>query len=536
MLQRHQLATSMACVGVRYPDTRSFGTLADAKEQWDLVGKPVLKRDGSCGGLGRDSIVNELHRRRRYEEGLMRFVRDRRDCRATRRPLRGHLSCKRLIWVTGINAHGTCAGRLADDYAAALGSARRHATFLRPVLVLMGNGSRAELLHSWAERAGVRVLRVGKLSFQESLQAGSGIGVTDCVAGSFLRIDVPRLLLARRDILEEPGVRRAPPGARLRGRRDCAPACHVLRECEHRLPRDHLPVCPPQVCADMQAGSGSAGSRTGGVHVLYTDADVLFARPLQLADIAGDVPDPRRRQWASYGAEVKRDGVPLNVGVMLLELRGFEAALDAFHDFGARRRYRFPVDAGTLDQGWFNAYFAGVPAEGAPAAAAQAPSLTSAREDARAVGAAGEAASRERPGRPGRACLRNAWNWKVYWGNGTAAAAETVVADTINLVHFHGPKPRRDLWLPCMARPAPRRCPIELGGASRSRPELAAHPFMLLLAIGIASDRGRFAQKALTAYSSFLAASGWLGASSRGTTRGRGRARRGSGGIPSRTS
>ena len=89
-------------------------------------------------------------------------------------------------------------------------------------------------------------------------------------------------------------------------------------------------------------------------------------------------------------------------------------------------------------------------------------------------------------------------------------------------------------WLACMARPAPLACPVELGGAGRSRPELARHAYLLLFTIGVTADRGALATEALAAYHAMLRASGWLrggagrnrgaGAASggRGSRRGRG--------------
>ena len=63
------------------------------------------------------------------QEGLLRFVRKPRDCEPRgrtplRRPAAGSLGCDKLVWAAGINGHGDCAAKLADDYAAAVASAR----------------------------------------------------------------------------------------------------------------------------------------------------------------------------------------------------------------------------------------------------------------------------------------------------------------------------------------------------------------------------------------------------------------------------
>ena len=112
--------------------------------------------------------------------------------------------------------------------------------------------------------------------------------------------------------------------------------------------------------------------------------------------------------------------------------------------------------------------------------------------------------------RPGRQCLRNAWNYKPYWGLAQRAQ--------MNLIHFHGPKPHMRLWLPCMARPAPpTACPTELGGAARSRPELAKHPYLLLFTIGVTADRGALATASVAMYRQMLEASGYLSGTRRGS-------------------
>ena len=178
--------------------------------------------------------------------------------------------------------------------------------------------------------------------------------------------------------------------------------------------------------------------------VLYTDVDVLFVQPMTASAVWRALQPFSANAEAAvlYSAESTRDAVPRNTGVMFINIPRFERMWPELLTFGRSHNFSFQA----YDQGWINAFFAEKPEQ--------------------------------------RAYLNELWNWKVYWGGGTAMRPPL-------LVHFHGPKPGRAQFLDCLA--------------SRNESCLdslpADHPYIPLCAMGFRADRGRFANATLSYYS-----------------------------------
>ena len=102
-------------------------------------------------------------RQRLHEEGLRRLAAPGKDCASMNEssgppPSLTPSACSQILWVAGVSAYGSCAAALAPSYAAALTSARQHASFLLPVLLLLQNRSSPPTrLQLWAEARGVSI-------------------------------------------------------------------------------------------------------------------------------------------------------------------------------------------------------------------------------------------------------------------------------------------------------------------------------------------------------------------------------------------
>ena len=313
-------ATQAACYSLRYPDAKALGTTLEVGEHFRQFGRH-LHRSLTCSGLTRHQVSTELFRRRLHEEGLHRLASPGKDCPVNSRPQPTLTppSCSKVLWLAGLNAYGSCSKALAPAYAAALASAQEHASFLRPVLVLLQNESRRTRLQRWAEARGVHVLREEQLSFHSALGARRGLHPNTCLSGTFLRLDVARILKKYPALLDDPAV----------------------------------------------CGSDAGSARK--VYALFTDVEVLFPRHLTLTDMSADFPregTPRcvqkKKSWVrqrtplaaevvptrartlslragsfvAYGVETKRDAIPLNVGVLLMDVHGFARELSALRAFG----------------------------------------------------------------------------------------------------------------------------------------------------------------------------------------------------------
>ena len=358
----------------------------------------------ACMHTSRASCRRSRHPRRRPPHHLPPPWRCR-HLRALCRP-----GCSQWLWFAGLHegrnaggctTHGTGSGYYAQ-YSAALASAQHYAgTVLVPVLLLgrfgLANSSQLSPFGRWATSKGVVVFPVARLDFQEDLVRTLSHKGNDHLMGPFLRLHIVSII------------------------------------------RDHPELLfsqRPNVCRD---------------NVLYTDSDVLFARPLQANDLLHVINTTSAHKAAApaavlYGPEANRGArSPENTGVMLINVPRFQTLFPALLAFGRARNFSFPA----FDQGWLNAFF-----------------------------------KEEMP--TGRAMLDVKWNWKVYWGK------EEYVP---YILHFHGPKPGRGNFLECLAS-MNDACLDELS---------PKHPYWNLCKIGFSKDGGFLANSTLRAYQRFSA-------------------------------
>ena len=137
-----------------------------------------------------------------------------------------HEQCKRWLWFAGLSEsdRARCSPGKHDgyyaQYAAALLSAKQHASVLEPVLMLgrfghgrhAKSGSRPELspFGRWANETGATVVTVNRLVFQEELRVSALYqGLNDGNHyGAYLRLHIPVAirehgLLERGDVCQE---------------------------------------------------------------------------------------------------------------------------------------------------------------------------------------------------------------------------------------------------------------------------------------------------------------------------------------------
>jgi hypothetical protein len=148
----------------------------------------------------------------------------------------------------------------------------------------------------------------------------------------------------------------------------------------------YLRVDAPSVIQSAMSSEGPLEHlfRLKPTHLLYTDCDVLFTRPVCLECLLKYA--PTWQQVVSYAVEHAFNSTqPFNTGVMIIHVQSFVQSREGLLAFGASRKFKFPA----YDQGLMNAYFNGTN------------------------------------------LLGSEWNYKVYWGR----------SDNIRLIHFHGPKP-----------------------------------------------------------------------------------------------
>ncbi|GAB4814882.1 hypothetical protein N2152v2_001928 [Parachlorella kessleri] len=127
-------------------------------------------------------------------------------------------------------------------------------------------------------------------------------------------------------------------------------------------------------------------------HVLYTDADVMF-----VGDDVSTCTMPLPEQLSMSPQHVK--GRPENSGVMVFNVPSFREEFPSFLQHGREQKFKF-----VYDNGW----------------------LTSYREGKNKTWGA----------------LPDTMNWKAYWGGD---------AD-VTILHWHGPKPRRQSCIECFLK------------------------------------------------------------------------------------
>ena len=346
-----------------------------------------------------------------------------------------HQGCSQWLWFVGLH-EGHNAGECGKgdgyyaQYSAALASAQHYAApVLVPVLLLgrfgLANSSQLSPFGRWATSKGVVVFPVARLAFQDDLVRALPASVGhDHLMGPYLRLHIVSILRDHRELLFSQR---------------------------------------PNVCAD---------------HVLYTDSDVLFVRPVHATDLLHVInatgmsahKAPAAPVAVLYAAESnKHTRYPVNTGVMLMNVPRFQRLFPALLTFGRERNFSFPA----FDQGWLNAFF-----------------------------------SKEMP--TGRALLAMRWNWKVYWGGSLwkldcgegkgrdperDSTCQPRLKDSPYIVHFHGPKPGKDNFLECLAS-MNKACLAEL---SRK------HAYWALCNNGFRADGGSLANASLRMYQRFSA-------------------------------
>jgi len=174
--------------------------------------------------------------------------------------------------------------------------------------------------------------------------------------------------------------------------------------------------------------------------VLYTDCDVVF---LQVSAHAMMVEQSALHDhvW-SFSSEAENIKRLQNTGVMLINNTAFEGIYTDFIEFGINLKFDF---AG-FDQGWITQY------------------------------------SKEHRGTA--RFLNTEWNWKVYWGNKGKK--------DVKMIHFHGPKPGKGMWLSCLASQDPMCLQLHKYPYG--------HPYYGLIKNGFKADDGHLANVTLRMY------------------------------------
>lgn len=204
------------------------------------------------------------------------------------------------VWFVGLH-EGRNAGECGEgagyyaQYSAALASAQHYAaTVLVPVLLLgrfgLASSSQLSPFGHWATSKGVVVFPVARLAFQnDRVHALPKTIGHDHLMGPYLRLHIVSIL---------------------------------------RDHREQLFSQRPNVCAD---------------HVLYTDSDVLFVRPVHATDLLQVInatgmsahKAPAAPVAVLYGAESNRQaGLPENTGVMFMNVPRFQRLFPALLAFG----------------------------------------------------------------------------------------------------------------------------------------------------------------------------------------------------------
>lgn len=185
-----------------------------------------------------------------------------------------------------------------SHYAAALQSARQHASdTLQPVLIL-GRGdididsnantntnidnTKLSPFEQWAEAQGVIVKQVQQLSFQAMVDKGLPNVSRETRVGLFLPFDIP-IILQQYNLLQQPGI------------------CHK--------------------------------------YILYTDSDVMFVNPFTQQDINSVQQGmDQGNKILSYGRDSKISRPrPVNTGVVFMDVEGFAKEVPKMLEFAARQ-------------------------------------------------------------------------------------------------------------------------------------------------------------------------------------------------------
>jgi hypothetical protein len=270
-------------------------------------------------------------------------------------------TCKTL-WFAGFHPGDGTDPTLYANYATSLLSARHFAAdSLQPVLLFGEYGAVNETtkdknFKQWANSQGAIVISVQELSFQQDIEKWHGLmpeykqlQMNQYKQGPYMKLDV-RKLIGKHALFRLPGI------------------------CDR--------------------------------HVLYTDSDVMFANKITHSEIATlksmlHVGGP----FLMYGREGSMEPLPLNTGVMMLDLYRFGQMVQAILEFGREKPQT--IIGGDFDQSWLNAYLSDE--------------------------------KRTKP-RHKAALLPLYWNWRLYW------RLEPSTVEDIRLIHFQGNKPGDALW------------------------------------------------------------------------------------------
>ncbi len=258
--------------------------------------------------------------------------------------------CK-MLWFTAIHeSEGLCDGshhQYNIDYSVALHSAIGNAKdVLQPVLILgryglsNENSTEPKKLGKWAEARGVKVIYSPRLSFQEDVNNGLPSHLEkkffSHLQGPFLRLDIPKFI------------------------------------------KEHNLFDMPNVCQD---------------HILYTDADVIFANNFTQRD-AQLLKNVIGEGMVSFGREYAKKVEFVNTGVMVINVDRFEQELPQMLHM-AKTSKSYPGH----DQDMLNQY------------------LQKNAKVRRKIN-----------------ILPMHYNWKSYWG------LEPSKFSQVKIIHFHGPK------------------------------------------------------------------------------------------------
>jgi hypothetical protein len=235
----------------------------------------------------------------------------------------------------------------------------------------------------------------------------------------------------------------------------------------------------PGICGDLKSRNNV---------VLYTDTDILFVQPVGYQQIKELKDQLTKDKFLMYGQDFLIDRrKPSNTGVMFLHLEGFAKNWPRLLDWGKKRVENgdFPIH----DQEWLNRFYAHLKKWSAH-----------------------------------NLLLPPSWNWKVYWEleeseppknatmrlpSGEKEGDETTITTSpqipIQLVHFHGPKPKNGVE---EIASCDTRAVLDVLGGKHNANTRAFHPdYEPFVSHGMCCDSGKTAAWILKLYNNWLPSS-----------------------------